>query len=98
MRSQVEILTEMCKFEIFHVKKPPTIWRSVNEELSDKCMAKTVKNGRGSLMVWGCMATSGIGNLILIESTMKKEDAAYLYFEGKSNQTHDFRKKKKKKI
>ena len=32
----------------FGVKKPPKIWRSVNEKFNDKCMAKTVKHGAGS--------------------------------------------------
>ena len=58
------LVTDGSKFEIFGVKKPPKIWRSVNEELSDKCMAKTVKNGGGSVMVWGCMATSGVDKLV----------------------------------
>ena len=31
-------------------------------------------NGGESVMVWGCMASSGVGKLVFIESTMKKED------------------------
>lgn len=34
----------------------------------------SVKLGGGNVMVWGCMATSGVGNLVSIESTMRKEE------------------------
>lgn len=68
------LFTDESKFEIFGAKKPPKIWRSANEAFNDKCVVKTVKHGGGSVMVWGCMAASGVGNLVFIESTMKKED------------------------
>ena len=67
------LLTDESKFEIFGVKKPPKIWQSVNEEFSDKCVAKTLKHGGDSVMAWGCMATSGVGNLVFIELTMKED-------------------------
>ena len=47
------LFTDEIKFEIFGVKKPSKIWRSVNEEFKDKCVAKTIKYGGGSVMV-GC--------------------------------------------
>ena len=34
----------------------------------------TVKHGGGSVMVWGCMAANGVGNLVFIENTMNKTD------------------------
>ena len=64
----------VCKFEIFGSKKPSKIWRSVNKEFNDNCVAKTVKHGGGSIMVWECMAATEVGNLVFIETTMKKED------------------------
>ena len=39
------LFNDESKFEIFGVKKPPKIWRSVNEEFNDKCLTKTVKHG-----------------------------------------------------
>ena len=46
----------------------------MNEAFNDKCVVKTVKHGGGSIMVWGCRVRSGVGNLVFMESTMKKED------------------------
>ena len=31
-------------------------------------------NGGGHVMVWGCMAANGVGNLAFIEGTMKAVD------------------------
>ena len=46
----------------------------MNKDFNENLVAKTVKHGEGSLTAWGCMAASGIFNLVFIESTMKKED------------------------
>lgn len=68
------LYSDESKFEIFGTKKPPKIWRSKNEAFFEKCVTSTVKHGGGSVMVWGCMAASGVGNLVFIESTMNKID------------------------
>ena len=62
------------KFEIFGIKRPPKIWRNKNEAFSNKHVTKTMKYSGESVMVWESMAASGVGKLVFIESTMKKED------------------------
>ena len=42
------LFTDGSKFEIFGVKKTLKIWRSVNEELNNKWVSKSVKHGGGS--------------------------------------------------
>lgn len=32
------------------------------------------KHGGGSVMVWVCIAASGVGNLVFMDSTIKKEE------------------------
>ena len=66
------LFSDEKKFEILAPKKQSKIWRSKNEEFDDKCTVKTIKHGGGSIMVWGCMAAAGVGNLVFIESTMDK--------------------------
>lgn len=58
----------------YSAKKPVKIWRSKNEAFAERNLIPTVKHGGGSVMVWGCMSASGVGNLVFIEGTMKKED------------------------
>lgn len=48
------------------------MWRKPNHELEGKNLRKTVKHGGGSVMVWGCMAASGVGNLHFIDGIMNK--------------------------
>ena len=67
------LFTDESKFEIFGKKKQSRIWRTKNTEFAEKNLCKTVKHGGGSVMVWGCMAASGVGNLVFIENTMNKE-------------------------
>lgn len=68
------IFTDESKFEVFGGKRKQKIWRSLNEEMNPKNLIPTVKHGGGNVMVWGCMAASGVGKLVFIESTMRKEE------------------------
>ena len=49
------------------------VWRKTGEPQNT---IKTVKHGGGDVMVWGCMAASGVGNLEIIEEVM--DNRAYI--------------------
>ena len=49
-------------------------WKKANEEMETKNLRPTVKHGGGSVMIWGCISASGVGELVFIEDIMKKED------------------------
>ena len=38
-----------------------------------ECLVPTIKHGGGSVMVWGCFSSAGVGDLVKIEGIMKKE-------------------------
>lgn len=49
------------------------IWHKNGEAFNPKNTIPTVKHGGGNLMLWGCFLANGPGNLITVNSTMKKE-------------------------
>lgn len=66
------IFADESKFNIFGSDGMQYVWRQPNTELTNKNLKPTVKHGGGSVMVWACMAASGVGNLVFIEGIMDK--------------------------
>lgn len=79
------LFSDESKFEIFGKKKPSKIWRGKTEAFLEKNVITTIKHGGGSVMVWGCMAASGVGNLVFIENTMNKTDYLNILRENLSS-------------
>ncbi|GAB0092183.1 hypothetical protein DMENIID0001_071700 [Sergentomyia squamirostris] len=52
------------------------VWRRNGEMLSYKCTHRTVKGAGQGVMVWGCMAASSVGRLVMLEG--KVNSAVYL--------------------
>lgn len=48
------------------------VWRKANTEFDIKNTRATVKHGGGSVMVWGCMSSAGVGQLHFIDGIMDK--------------------------
>jgi len=40
------------------------VWRKTGTALEIQNLVPTVKHGGGGVMIWGCMAASGVGNLV----------------------------------
>lgn len=66
------LFTDESKFNIFGSDGRRMVWRKPNTALNPKNLTPTVKHGGGNVMVWGSMASSGVGNLVFIDSTMDK--------------------------
>ncbi|GFV88481.1 transposable element Tcb1 transposase [Trichonephila clavipes] len=64
------------KSNIFGSDGRRMVSRKPNTSHHPKHSIPTVKHGGGSVMVWGCMATSGVGKLVFIDGIMHK--MAYL--------------------
>lgn len=67
------IFTDESKFNLFGSDGRFTVWRKTNEELLEKNVCPTVKHGGGSVMVWGCVSSKGVGNLDFVQGTMNKD-------------------------
>ncbi|GFW47589.1 transposable element Tc1 transposase [Trichonephila clavipes] len=73
------IFSDESKFNIFGSDGRRMVSRKPNTSHYPKHTIPTVKHvkhGGGSVMVWGCMATSGVGKLVFIDGIMHK--MAYL--------------------
>jgi len=46
------------------------VWRKPNEELKPGNIKSTIKHAGSNVMVWGCISSSGVGELVFVESTM----------------------------
>ena len=66
------IFADESKFNVFGSNGRTMVWRKPNTEMEKNHLRPTVKHGGGSLMVWGCMAASGVGELVFIEGKMDK--------------------------
>ncbi|GFX23802.1 transposable element Tcb1 transposase [Trichonephila clavipes] len=66
------IFSDERKFNIFGSDGRRMVWRKPNTSYHPKHTFPTVKHGGGSVMVWGCMAVSGVGKLVFIDGIMHK--------------------------
>ncbi|GFT91457.1 transposable element Tc1 transposase [Trichonephila clavipes] len=64
------ILSDESKFEIFTPPRSRKIWRKNKTALEPKNVLPTLKHGGGNVMVWGCVAHNGAGNLAFIDNKM----------------------------
>lgn len=66
------MFSDESKFNIFQCDGRVLVWRRSNTELEERNIVQTIKHGGGGVMVWGCMSSSGVGELVFIENTMDK--------------------------
>ncbi|KAG2465277.1 TCB1 transposase, partial [Polypterus senegalus] len=62
--------TDETKIELFGHNKWRYAWRKKNTAFQEKHLLPTVKYGGGSIMLWGCVASAGTGNLVKVEGCM----------------------------
>jgi transposase len=67
------LFSDESKFNVYRSDGRVMVWRKPGTELQKKHIQATVKHGGSSVMVWGCMAASGVGELVFIDGIMKKE-------------------------
>ena len=60
------------KFLVFRTKRKIYVQQTATEKFHPQCIQRTVKHGRGSIMVWSCFASSLVGNLLKINGILDK--------------------------
>lgn len=66
------LFTDESKYNVFGYDGKAKVWRKPNTALQPKNIVSTVKHGGGSVMVWGAIAASGVGNLVFVEGNMDR--------------------------
>ncbi|GFT96945.1 transposable element Tc1 transposase [Trichonephila clavipes] len=66
------IFWDESKFNIHESDGHQKVCRKANAALEPKNTRGTVKHSGGSIMVWGCMAATGVGNLVIIDGIMNQ--------------------------
>lgn len=66
------IFADESKYNIFGSDGQTMVWRKPNTELQPQNLRGTVKHGGGSVMVWGCISSKGVGKLVFIDGIVDK--------------------------
>lgn len=67
------IFCDETKIMLYYNEGPNRVWRKPLEALCYKNIIPTVKFGKLSVTVWGCISSKGVGILRFIDETMDKE-------------------------
>jgi transposase len=65
------IWSDESKFKLSGSDGRDLVWRQPHEACRMDCVRPTVKHGGGSVMVWGCFSSGGVGELVFIDGTMR---------------------------
>jgi transposase len=67
------VWSDESKFQIFGSDGRQYCWKRPKDPLQDAHVKPTVKFGGGSIFVWGCFTSSGVGYLVRIEGGLDAE-------------------------
>ena len=62
--------SDESRFQLFQSDGRVYVRRCVNEEFAEKCVVPSVKHGGTGIMVWGCMSSAGVGDLVRVVGSM----------------------------
>lgn len=66
------LFSDESKFNLYGCDGRGYVWRQNNEALKKENLRPTVKHGGGNVMVWGCMSSGGVGQLVFIDEKMDR--------------------------
>ncbi len=68
------IWSDESRFAVFNNDGPNRVWRVPGTRFEQENLIPTVKHNSGSIMVWSCFLSRGLGPLVLVEGTMDRWD------------------------
>jgi len=68
------VWSDESSFELFRSDGRALVYRQSHEEYRLDCVQPTVKHGGGSVMVWACFSSGGVGDLAFIDGNMCAAD------------------------
>lgn len=74
--------SDETKISVFQNDGPQHVWRRVGEADAPECTVATTKHPL-SVMIWGCMAASGVGRLFVVEKTVNADVYIKNILEGR---------------
>lgn len=74
--------SDETKISVFQSDRPQHVWRRVGEADLPECTVPTMKYPL-SVMIWGCMAASGVGRIFVVEKTVNADVYIRKILEGR---------------
>ena len=66
------ISSNKTKIMLYYHEGPERVWRKPLTALENKNLIRTVKFGKLSVMVWGCISSKGVGAIRILDKIMAK--------------------------
>ena len=66
------LFSDESSFQLYS-NSPVRVWRKPDEKFRPECTVPRVQKGGGSVMVWGCMSSKGLGELAFVEGNMNTD-------------------------
>ena len=66
------IFSDESKFNLILSDGINPVWREPGSKLNSKYISHTIKHDGGNVMIWGCISSIGVENLVFIEDTMDR--------------------------
>lgn len=84
------IFCDETKIMLYYNDGPNRVWRQPLKALENKNITPTVKFGKLSVMVWGCISSQGVGNLVFINGNMDQEQYLDILKQNLPQSAHKF--------
>ena len=68
------LFSDEAPFALISSKYRVFVHRTKDEKCKAECLEPKVQAGGGKLQIWGCMSAEGVGEMRVIEGTMKNDN------------------------